>query len=825
MTIDDFENIFSLMATIIGLLSVVFRYIEIPKRGMLFIAIFFMSHFLSDYYWSVYALIVHDYPDVSEFFAYFGWNVAYLFLFLVILQMRKEGARRYFHPLMLLPLLVNGAQFVLYIQYGAILNNIWQVGMTTLIMILCLQDILYYKKNKKYGIKFPKLSTLVLLFLICEYVMWTSSCFGWSSEFINPYLYFTIISSIMLLFFGSCAKGDYINGGIDVPTKSMGEIRFQTMLQLLVSFVIFGGCAGGYFFAKLFKDYISEDIEEFVDGSGIVLILFAISLILVLLILLLLYEISFRYRLARENKKDFDGRRSKFNLIFTTAITLALMVFAVIYNTKVFYDASVSGVYEDGENRIKSNATELENYLSGAETTLRVAADTIDLMLKSGKSKQEIYQYLLDQTRMQSEQFDENFTGIYAYVDGNYLDGSGWIPDADYDPETRDWYKAADTEGEVVIVSPYVDAQTNKVVITVAKCIPDNGTGAVSGRHNVVCLDVIVNHIQEITEQVEISEKGYGMVINNDGFIVAHHDSENNGSNIKDVYNSELLNIITNTGAGRVDVVLDDEECTLFINPIMNQWYSVIVISDSELLENVHSQVAINIIVSLILTGLISFFYFLGYKNEQAYGKRVEELNIEVVGSLAASIDAKDKYTNGHSSRVAEYSKMIAEKAGYSEKAQEDIYMMGLLHDVGKIGIPDDVINKPGKLTDEEFELIKQHSVIGCRILEGIKERPLLAVGARSHHERYDGTGYPDGLAGENIPEEARIIAVADAYDAMTSKRIYRDVMPQEKVRSEVERGRGTQFDPRFADIMLKLIDEDTSFSRREIDEEESKEL
>ena len=193
-----------------------------------------------------------------------------------------------------------------------------------------------------------------------------------------------------------------------------------------------------------------------------------------------------------------------------------------------------------------------------------------------------------------------------------------------------------------------------------------------------------------------------------------------------------------------------------------------------------------------------------------------EQLFLNVVSSLAGAIDAKDTYTNGHSSRVAEYSKEIAKRYGYNMKEQSDIYIMALLHDVGKIGVPDAVINKPGRLNDEEFELIKKHPVVGSRILSNIREMPKLSVGARWHHERYDGKGYPDGLVGEEIPEEARIIAVADAYDAMTSNRSYRRVMTQEMVRSEIKAGKGTQFDPRFADIMLSIIEEDKDYTLRE---------
>lgn len=193
-----------------------------------------------------------------------------------------------------------------------------------------------------------------------------------------------------------------------------------------------------------------------------------------------------------------------------------------------------------------------------------------------------------------------------------------------------------------------------------------------------------------------------------------------------------------------------------------------------------------------------------------------ENLFIHVVESLADAIDAKDNYTNGHSGRVADYSKEIAKRYGYDEKRQEKIFMMGLLHDVGKIGVPDEVINKPGRLTDEEFAKIKKHPGIGAKILDNIREMPELAAGAKWHHERYDGKGYPQGLSAEDIPEEARIIAVADAYDAMTSNRSYRGSLPQQIVRNEIEKGKGSQFDPRFADIMLEMIEEDKDYFMRD---------
>ena len=200
-------------------------------------------------------------------------------------------------------------------------------------------------------------------------------------------------------------------------------------------------------------------------------------------------------------------------------------------------------------------------------------------------------------------------------------------------------------------------------------------------------------------------------------------------------------------------------------------------------------------------------------KKSQQSSRRLFE---QTATALVNAIDAKDKYTHGHSSRVAEYSRKIAEALGKSEDECQEIYYAALLHDVGKIGIPKEIINKEGKLTKEEYEVIKQHPVVGKQILSSISEYPYLSIGANHHHERYDGKGYPDKLKGEDIPEIARIVAVADAYDAMTSKRSYRDPIPQQKVREEFVKGAGAQFDPEFAKIMLHLIDLDSEYEMKE---------
>lgn len=193
-----------------------------------------------------------------------------------------------------------------------------------------------------------------------------------------------------------------------------------------------------------------------------------------------------------------------------------------------------------------------------------------------------------------------------------------------------------------------------------------------------------------------------------------------------------------------------------------------------------------------------------------------EKVLIELTQALATTIDAKDKYTSGHSKRVAEYSKMLAEALGKDIKTQQEIYLFALLHDIGKIGIPDGIINKRDKLTEEEYAEIKKHPQIGYEILKSITTLPNLKIGVRWHHERMDGKGYPDGLKGDDIPEFARIISVADAYDAMTSNRSYRNSLPQDVVRAEIKKQIGTQFAPEVAEKMLEIIDNDKEFKLRE---------
>ena len=187
--------------------------------------------------------------------------------------------------------------------------------------------------------------------------------------------------------------------------------------------------------------------------------------------------------------------------------------------------------------------------------------------------------------------------------------------------------------------------------------------------------------------------------------------------------------------------------------------------------------------------------------------EQMDQISLQSVMTIAHAIDAKDRYADGRTIRVALCCCEIARKLGWDEKRVEDLYYVALLHDIGNIAVEDAILNKTSELTEEEYELIKKHTVIGSEMVKDTNFIPGVAEGVRYHHEHYDGRGY-DGLAGQDIPKIARIIAVADAYEAMVSNRAYRNKMPPEQVKEELLTGRGSQFDPEIVDALMELLEE-----------------
>lgn len=191
---------------------------------------------------------------------------------------------------------------------------------------------------------------------------------------------------------------------------------------------------------------------------------------------------------------------------------------------------------------------------------------------------------------------------------------------------------------------------------------------------------------------------------------------------------------------------------------------------------------------------------------QNTQNKQLEEDHLASIEILRRTVDAKDAYTRGHSDRVSEYSVLIGEKLGLSKEDLQILKIGGLFHDIGKIGIPDSILLKEGKLTDDEYKQIKEHPSIGAHILGNSNIFENIVPIVLHHHEKFDGYGYPENLKGENIPLMARIVAVADTFDAMTSRRTYRDSLPLDIVKLEFEKCSGTQFDPKISKIFLDIL-------------------
>ena len=226
--------------------------------------------------------------------------------------------------------------------------------------------------------------------------------------------------------------------------------------------------------------------------------------------------------------------------------------------------------------------------------------------------------------------------------------------------------------------------------------------------------------------------------------------------------------------------------------------------------------VLITVIVICISAGFAMIFARIKINSIRERQNEYKRIMHQSLSTFAKTIDAKDPYTKGHSTRVAEYSKEIARRMGFSEDEQERIYYIALMHDIGKIGIPDTILNKPDALTEEERRIIQTHVNIGGDILKDFTALEGISQGARYHHERFDGNGYCEQKKGDDIPLVARIIGIADTYDAMSSDRCYRKALSDDLILNEIYKGIGTQFDPDIVPYMLEMIEDGTAPSQSE---------
>jgi len=315
-------------------------------------------------------------------------------------------------------------------------------------------------------------------------------------------------------------------------------------------------------------------------------------------------------------------KKSKLNLTLPLATTFVLMVLVVVYTSALFYRISVANIYDVGEDKISGVTANLGNYIDTTKSVLWVTADTVDVMVQSKVPSSALQDYLVLETQKHKSQFDENYTGLYGYIGGEYLDGLEWVPPADYDPKERDWYKlASQAGGQLVIVPPYIDAQTGEMVITVGKCLANS--------EDVVALDVYTTHIQEIIESTNINGKGYGFIVDKSGTVIAHPDKSLNGTNFNDVYGgADLMTNLNMSEKDRFETKLNGKNTTVFTEEIMDQWYLVIAVDTDDLFKDVYRQLAVNISINTIVFVLIALFYFIAYRNQQKSSREAEAFKI-----------------------------------------------------------------------------------------------------------------------------------------------------------------------------------------------------
>ncbi|MCR4763540.1 MAG: response regulator [Lachnospiraceae bacterium] len=322
-----------------------------------------------------------------------------------------------------------------------------------------------------------------------------------------------------------------------------------------------------------------------------------------------------------DKTKEYEHK--KHSMIIPLILVFVFVVVMVVYTSRLMYSVAVSNSNAVIEDRMLNISSMIENHLSTAENVLHVTADAVHHMLISGSTPSRIHEFLVEETNNVSEQFDENYNGIYGYIMSKYMDGLNWEPPEGYDPRTRDWYIAAQQgEGDVVFVPPYIDAQTGNMIISVCRMLPD--------RQNVISLDVQLKGIQSMMKELTLNGKGYGFVVDETGLIIAHRQEERKGSNLTDADGgAAYLETIKKTGSGIFSWTFGGEPSTVFVNSIMNQWFVVMVVSDRALYEEVKNQITLNIIIYTLAFLMIAAFYFVGHRNEQRYAKRMEVMRLE----------------------------------------------------------------------------------------------------------------------------------------------------------------------------------------------------
>ena len=363
-------------------------------------------------------------------------------------------------------------------------------------------------------------------------------------------------------------------------------------------------------------------------------------------------------RVQPDSGNTSKGSR-RINLIIPMLTILCLMVGMVLYTSGIINDISVANIQEAGEDKLSGIKAQLENYLDTTMNALWVTADTVDHMVRNDSTTEQILQYIVYETQQQKQQINENFTGIYGYIRGQYLDGLNWVPPEGYDPVQRDWYhKAVEAHGETVIVSPYVDAQTGSVVISICRQL--------SNPEDVISVDCMMDRIQDAVQELQIKEKGYGFIVSEDGMIIAHPDETRKGKYLTQTDEQRrFMEKVASVRSGNFEMEMEGKQRTVFVSTILDRWFVIVAVTNDELYAEHRKQLTVNVLICTVIFALIALFYYLGNKNEQSFSRRMEEMKME---------EQKQAYET----RVLKLEKEAADRAN---KAKSD-FLADMSHEI-----------------------------------------------------------------------------------------------------------------------------------------------
>lgn len=535
---------------------------------------------------------------------------------------------------------------------------------------------------------------------------------------------------------------------------------------------------------------------------------------------------------------DKKNRSIESFLAVQLGISVAL-IFIVCFTFFSFYKIAKEDAVSIGEKAVYEISAKFDNYLLKGNELISISSESVDFMLKNNTSDEMIKKFF-DSISENLKNKDSSFTGLYGYINGKYVDGSGWIPDSSYNPKARDWYiNAIRAKGDVVVIPPYVDSKNGTLLISISRMLSDYSS--------VISIDVNMDEIQEISKNISLNGEGYGFIINKNSLVLAHTMEGKRGKVIlkDDSFPKEMQDLIGNIISDdkkslknekyrSFDLKIKGERVVAFSRNVMDDWYVVMVVNSSKLFERVRSDfIVVIIMLSLVLVFILyySFQTFRGKKNLEkqvllqtqqirSQSTKMIEMQISIIDEMATLIEARDTSTGNHVRNTKAYCKMMAEflyeKKLYLDEVDKQfitqISYAAPLHDVGKITIPDSIFKKPEKLDDWEFEIMKNHTRFGGAIVQHLFKKGFDAQTVRMasdvamyHHERWDGKGYPIGLSGDEIPLSARILAIADCFDALVSERCYKKSLPLAEAYKMIQEESGTHFEPLLVKVFATL--------------------